>query len=102
MISNAFSASAALASSSSTAHRIKAPRFIYLPERAKLRLVYAPFIMRYRLPFIWTLLALLAPAAATATEPPRDYGLAAAVQALVTVGTRYHYGGSSPDTGFDC
>jgi len=59
--------------------------------------------MRYRLLFTWTVFALLAPAAAAAAaQAPRDYGLAAAVEALVTVGARYHYGGSSPDTGFDC
>ena len=59
--------------------------------------------MRYRFVVAWTYLALLVPAAAAATAlPTRDYGLAAAGEALVTVGTRYHYGGSSPDTGFDC
>ena len=59
--------------------------------------------MRYRLALTWTFLALVAPAmAAAATQPSRDYGLAAAVEALVTVGAHYHYGGSSPDTGFDC
>ena len=26
----------------------------------------------------------------------------AALQALLTVGARYHYGGKSPETGFDC
>ena len=58
--------------------------------------------MRYRFAFTWTFLALLAPAGAVAARATSDYGLAAAVEALVTVGTRYHYGGSSPDTGFDC
>jgi len=58
--------------------------------------------MRYALALTWTFLALVAPAAAVAAQAPRDYGLAAAVEALVTVGARYHYGGSSPDTGFDC
>jgi cell wall-associated NlpC family hydrolase len=59
--------------------------------------------MRQRLLFTWAFLALLVPAAvAAATQAPRDYGLAAAAEALVTVGARYHYGGSSPDTGFDC
>jgi cell wall-associated NlpC family hydrolase len=56
--------------------------------------------MRYRLAFTWTFLAFFAPAMAAATT--RDYGHAAAIEALVTVGARYHYGGSSPDTGFDC
>ena len=59
--------------------------------------------MRYRLAFTWTFLAFLAPAVAAAgTQTARDYRLAATVEALVTVGARYHYGGSSPDTGFDC
>ena len=59
--------------------------------------------MRYAFALTWTFLALLAPSmAAAATQPARDYGLAVAVEALVTVGARYHYGGSSPDTGFDC
>src|SRR6266850_2406674 len=42
MISNAFCASTGVASISSAAIRIKAPRFIFLPERANLRPVYAP------------------------------------------------------------
>ena len=59
--------------------------------------------MRYRLLITWTFLALLSPAAVVAaTQASHDYGLAAADEALVTVGARYHYGGSSPDTGFDC
>jgi cell wall-associated NlpC family hydrolase len=59
--------------------------------------------MRYRLAFTWAFLALLVPTAvAAATHAPRDHGLAAAVEALATVGARYHYGGSSPGTGFDC
>jgi cell wall-associated NlpC family hydrolase len=57
--------------------------------------------MGYRLLLTSTFLALLAPATVVAATQ-RDYGLAAAVEALVTVGARYHYGGSSPDTGFDC
>jgi len=59
--------------------------------------------MRYRLLITWTFLALLSPAAVVAArQASHDYGLAAADEALVTVGARYHYGGSSPDTGFDC
>ena len=54
--------------------------------------------MRYAL-LISLLLLAAEPAAA---ETANDYRLAAAVQALFTVGVRYHYGGSSPDTGFDC
>lgn len=57
--------------------------------------------MRYRFILTWTFLALLAPTAVVAATQ-RDYGLAAAVEALVTVGARYHYGGTSLDTGFDC
>ncbi|HET7365483.1 MAG TPA: C40 family peptidase [Burkholderiales bacterium] len=45
-------------------------------------------------------MALLSPAAVVAAT--HDYRRAAAAEALVTVGVRYHYGGSSPDTGFDC
>jgi cell wall-associated NlpC family hydrolase len=49
------------------------------------------------------LVAALAGASAPArSSTGEDYRFAAALQALVTVGTRYHYGGSSPETGFDC
>jgi cell wall-associated NlpC family hydrolase len=54
--------------------------------------------MRYAL-LLTLVLAVAGPAAA---ETPREYRLAAAAEALFTVGVRYHYGGSSPDTGFDC
>ena len=54
--------------------------------------------MRYALALTLALLA----ARPAAAETPREYRLAAAVEALFTVGARYHYGGSSPDTGFDC
>src|SRR5437764_354929 len=103
MISNAFCAIAALATSISTANRIKALRFIFLPQRASLRSVYAPFIMGHRLLATCMLLALVGRAiAAAGTDTSRDYRYAAARQALFAVGTRYHYGGSSPETGFDC
>jgi cell wall-associated NlpC family hydrolase len=48
-------------------------------------------------PLLALLLLVLPIAAARA-----DYRAEAALQALFTVGVRYHYGGSSPDTGFDC
>ena len=89
--------------SSETASRITAPRFIFLPERAKLQSVYAPLIMGHKLLFTCAFLALLAPAAARAsTDATQDYRKAAALEALSVVGVRYHYGGNSPDTGFDC
>jgi cell wall-associated NlpC family hydrolase len=103
MISKAFCAIAGIAISSETASRIKAPRFIFLPERAKLHSVYAPLIMGHKLLFTCAFLALLAPAAARAsTDATQDYRKAAALEALSVVGVRYHYGGNSPDTGFDC
>ena len=59
--------------------------------------------MGHRLLATCTLLALLGPViAAAGTETSRDYRYAAARQALFAVGTRYQYGGSSPETGFDC
>ena len=48
------------------------------------------------------LLALAGNAPRALGETREDYRFAAALQALVTVGVRYHYGGASPDTGFDC
>ncbi len=46
--------------------------------------------------------ALGATKAQARTDHPANYRLAAAVEALVNVGAPYHYGGMSPDTGFDC
>jgi cell wall-associated NlpC family hydrolase len=59
--------------------------------------------MRHKLLFTCAFISLLAGASPGASaQTSRDYRLAAAVQALFTVGVRYHYGGSSPETGFDC
>jgi cell wall-associated NlpC family hydrolase len=49
--------------------------------------------------FLLVVAAINPPARAETTD---DYRFAAALQALVTVGARYRYGGASPDTGFDC
>jgi len=59
--------------------------------------------MGQRLLITCALLALVTPAAGQGrmSDVP-DYRLLAAHEALFKVGTRYHYGGSSPDTGFDC
>lgn len=46
--------------------------------------------------------ALAAPIRPALAETSDDYRFAAALQALVSVGVRYHYGGTSPETGFDC
>jgi cell wall-associated NlpC family hydrolase len=48
------------------------------------------------------LLALAGIAPRAAAQTSEDYRFAAALQALVSVGVRYHSGGASPDTGFDC
>lgn len=58
--------------------------------------------MGYKLLFTGAILAALASGAAFAREARSDYGAAAAREALVKVGVRYRYGGSSPETGFDC
>lgn len=46
--------------------------------------------------------ALAAGSVPARAESAADYRFDAALQALVNVGARYHYGGSSPETGFDC
>jgi cell wall-associated NlpC family hydrolase len=102
MISNAFCAPAGNVTSANQASRIKALRFIFLPERAKLRAVYAPPIMGHKFLLASALLALLAPVRAPASETTSDYRAEAALQALFTVGVRYRYGGNSPESGFDC
>ena len=59
--------------------------------------------MRHKLLFTCAfLLAFSAVRPSARAETSADYQSAAALQALVSVGVRYHYGGSSPDTGFDC
>jgi cell wall-associated NlpC family hydrolase len=59
--------------------------------------------MGHKLLFTGTfILALAAGAPALAAEAVPNYRVAAAIEALVMVGARYHYGGSSPETGFDC
>ena len=59
--------------------------------------------MGHKLLFAGAFLLALSGLSPTArAETDADYQFAAALQALVTVGARYHYGGSSPDTGFDC
>jgi cell wall-associated NlpC family hydrolase len=59
--------------------------------------------MGHKFLFTCAFLALLPAAAARpSTDATRDYRAEAALQALFAVGTRYHYGGDSPETGFDC
>jgi cell wall-associated NlpC family hydrolase len=59
--------------------------------------------MRHKVLFTCAFLALLVTAGARAnTDAAKDYRKAAALEALLAVGVRYHYGGDSPATGFDC
>ena len=59
--------------------------------------------MGHKLLFTCLFLAALAPRHAHArAASEHEYRVAAAAQALVAVGARYRYGGSSPETGFDC
>jgi cell wall-associated NlpC family hydrolase len=59
--------------------------------------------MRHKLLFTCAFLLALSAVGPTAhAETRADYQFAAALQALLSVGVRYHYGGASPETGFDC
>lgn len=59
--------------------------------------------MGHKLLFTCVFIGSLAAAApARGGEAVPSYRVAAAVEALVMVGARYKYGGSSPETGFDC
>ena len=59
--------------------------------------------MRHKLLFTCAFLLTLSSVAPSArAETSADYQFAAALHALASVGARYHYGGASPDTGFDC
>jgi len=60
--------------------------------------------MKHKLLFTCAFLGglLAAPVANASTPSAGDYRMAAALQARFAVGTPYHYGGSSPQTGFDC
>jgi cell wall-associated NlpC family hydrolase len=59
--------------------------------------------MRHKLLFTCAFVAALAGASGPAcAQSVAEYRFDAALQALVNVGARYRYGGSSPETGFDC
>lgn len=58
--------------------------------------------MGHKLLITCAFVAALGAASARASTDNSNYRIAAAVEALVTVGAPYHYGGTSPDTGFDC
>ncbi|HUQ73736.1 MAG TPA: C40 family peptidase [Burkholderiales bacterium] len=59
--------------------------------------------MRHKLLFTCAFVAaLLSSGAGARTSGNGEYGDAAAREALVKVGIHYRYGGSSPETGFDC
>lgn len=59
--------------------------------------------MGHKLLFLGAFLLLSLPLSASGKpESVAEYRAAAAQEALVKVGIRYRYGGSSPDSGFDC
>ena len=59
--------------------------------------------MGHKLLFLCAFFAAVAASGAHARDAKgEDYRALAAKEALVKVGIRYRYGGSSPDTGFDC
>ena len=59
--------------------------------------------MRHKLLFTCAFLLALSGAGRSArAETSSDYQFAAALQALLSVGVRYRYGGASPEAGFDC
>jgi cell wall-associated NlpC family hydrolase len=57
--------------------------------------------MRHRLAFLAALLIGLAPSMARASPDPEALDQPE-FHALLALGARYHYGGRSPETGFDC
>jgi cell wall-associated NlpC family hydrolase len=58
-------------------------------------------IMRHKLLFLTAFLISLAPTAALASPDPEQLD-SPRFHALLALGARYHYGGRSPETGFDC
>lgn len=58
--------------------------------------------MKYKLLFTCAFLLAVHAVHAASAPSARDYRHAAALQARHAVGVRYHYGGASPQTGFDC
>lgn len=59
--------------------------------------------MRHKLLFLGVFFVLALPLdAAAKSEKAEEYRAAAAKEAMVKVGIHYRYGGSSPETGFDC